>query len=158
MDFEKLLERLPEVDALIVEGTMISRETFDKNIEEEFLEEIAEDELSRYSGPAFLLSSAMNVDRIMSAIGDGVPAPGNEGIRVFMKGGDRQYELLKQYEKCKIGKGGGGIAHSKFLMCVRQKNSFNLKELVTGEGLRYFLLFIVGACFDFCVNGNRNIL
>ena len=109
LDFENLLERLPEVDALIVEGTMLSRETFDKNIEEEFLEEIAEKELNKYSGPAFLLSSAMNIDRIitgynaakatgrvlledlytagiMSAIVDGFPAPGNEGIKVFMTG------------------------------------------------------------------------
>jgi ribonuclease J len=141
---------LPEVDALIIEGTMLSRDTFDKNIEEEFLEEIAVDVLSKYSGPAFLLSSAMNVDRIitaynaarvtgrvfledlytagiMSAIGMEVPAPGNEGIKVFMTGGDKQYELLKRYEDCKIGK--AGIARSRFLMCVRPSMKNYLSKL-----------------------------
>lgn len=162
LDFENLLERLPEVDALIVEGTMLSRETFDKNIEEEFLEEIAEKELNKYSGPAFLLSSAMNIDRIitgynaakatgrvlledlytagiMSAIGDGVPAPGNEGIKVFMTGGDRQYEILKQYEECKIGK--GGIAHSKFLMCVRPSMKNYLNKLSDECSFEHGILF-----------------
>jgi ribonuclease J len=150
LNYNELLERLPEVDALIIEGTMLSRDTFDKNIEEEFLEEIAVDVLSKYSGPAFLLSSAMNVDRIitaynaarvtgrvfledlytagiMSAIGMEVPAPGNEGIKVFMTGGDKQYELLKRYEDCKIGK--AGIARSRFLMCVRPSMKNYLSKL-----------------------------
>jgi len=166
MEFNCLLEKLPEVDALIVEGTMLSRETFDKNIEEESLEEIAENALKQYSGPAFLLSSAMNVDRIitgynvaktagrlfledlytagiMSAIGDGVPVPGNEGIKVFMTGGDRQYELLKHYEDCKIGK--AGISHSKFLMCIRpsMKNYLNklLEEFSFENGILFYSMW-----------------
>lgn len=150
MDFERLLERLPEVNALIIEGTMLSRETYEKNIEEELLEQISRDALIKYSGPAFLLSSAMNVDRIitgynaaiatgrlfledlytagiMAAIGDGVPVPGIAGIRVFMTGGERQHELLKIYDRCKIGK--NGIAHNNFLMCIRPSMRNYLNKL-----------------------------
>lgn len=149
-DYELLLSKLPKVDALIVEGTMLSRETFQHNIYEESLEDIAIGAIKKYNGPAFLMASAMNVDRIitgynvarktgrlfledlytagiMDAIGKDVPAPGTEGVKVFMTGGDKQYELLKKYAHCKIGK--KGIAHTDFLMCIRPSMIHYLKRL-----------------------------
>lgn len=149
-DYDALLEHLPEVDALIVEGTMLSRETYKNNITEQELEEIACDALKKYKGPAFLLSSAMNVDRIttgfnaarktgrifledlytagiLNAIGGNLPSPGIEGVKVFMTGGDRQFEMLKRYSDCKIGK--QGIARLDFLMCIRPSMKNYLREL-----------------------------
>lgn len=149
-DYEALLNKLPKVDALIVEGTMLSRETFQKNIEEEELENIALNALERYKGPAFLMASAMNVDRIITgynvarktnrvfledlytaiileSIGKNVPAPGVEGVKVFMTGGANQYELLKKYSYCKIGK--QGIAHADFIICIRPSMINYLEKL-----------------------------
>lgn len=141
MEFSELLKRIPEVDVLIIEGTTLTRETYKNNIDEEALEDIAVEVLDEYSGPAFLMTSAMNVERIitgynasrstnrvfledlytagiMSAIDSNVPIPNKEkGIRVFMTGGDRQYELLQKYQDVKIGK--NAIAKEKFLMCIR---------------------------------------
>ncbi len=37
-----------------------------ENIQEELLEDIPEDVLNRYSDPAFLMTSAMNVERIIT--------------------------------------------------------------------------------------------
>lgn len=149
-NFEDLLDKLPEVNAIIVEGTMLSRDTYDENIQEENLEEIAVKVLKNYNGPAFFMSSAMNVDRIvtgynvairtrrlfledlytagiMRAIGDNAPSPGKENIKVFMTGGDNQYELLQQYNDCKIGK--QSIAKESFVMCVRPSMKNYLKKL-----------------------------
>lgn len=156
-DYSNLLNSLPEVDALIVEGTMLSRDTYDENIQEEDLEDIAVKALEKYKGPAFLMSSAMNVDRIvtgynaaartgrvfledlytagiMKSIGDDVPSPGKDNIKVFMTGGDNQYEMLQKYNDCKIGK--QAIAKSSFVMCVRpsMKNYLNkLNEILSFE-------------------------
>lgn len=149
-DYDALLKHLPEVDALIVEGTMLSRETYENNITEQELEEIACDVLKKYKGPAFLLLSAMNVDRIttgfniarktgrvfledlytagiLSAIGDNLPSPGIEGVKVFMTGGDKQFKILQRYSDYKIGK--QGIAHLDFLMCIRPSMKNYLREL-----------------------------
>ena len=141
MEFTNLLKRIPVVDALIIEGTTLTRETYKENIQEELLEDIATDVLDRYSGPAFLMTSSMNVERIitghnaaratnrifledlytaeiMRAIGANVPIPDKDkGIRVFTTGGERQYELLQHYPYSKIGK--TAIAKEKFLMCIR---------------------------------------
>lgn len=150
LDYENLLDSLPEVDAIIVEGTMLSRETFDDNIQEESLEDIAVQALEKHKGPAFLMSSAMNVDRIitgynaatrtgrvfledlytagiMKAIGEPAPSPGKEKVRVFMTGGDNQHELLQQYNDCKIGK--KSIAKESFVMCVRPSMMNYLRKL-----------------------------
>ena len=150
-EFDDLLKRIPTVDVLIIEGTTLTRETYKENIQEELLEDIAEDVLNRYSGPAFLMTSAMNVERIitgynvscatnrvfledlytagiMSAIDVNVPVPSKEkGIRVFMTGGDRQYKLLQQYPDSKIGK--NAIAKEKFLMCIRPSMKNYLMKL-----------------------------
>lgn len=151
MKFSELLKRIPVVDVLIIEGTALTRETYKQNIYEETLEDIAISVLNKYSGPAFLMTSAMNVERvitgynisqatkrifledlytagIMSAIDANVPVPSKKkGIRVFMTGGDRQYELLQQYQDSKIGK--NAIAKEKFLMCIRPSMKNYLMKL-----------------------------
>ena len=151
MNFSELLKRIPVVDVLIIEGTALARETYKQNIYEETLEDIAISALNKYSGPAFLMTSAMNVERvitgynisqatkrifledlytagIMSAIDANVPVPSKKkGIRVFMTGGDRQYELLQQYQDSKIGK--NVIAKEKFLMCIRPSMKNYLMKL-----------------------------
>lgn len=165
-NYESLLENIPEVDTLIIEGTMLSRDTYDENIREERLEDIAVNALDKYKGPAFLMSSAMNIDRIvtgynaairtdrlfledlytagiMKSISNDVPAPGKDNIKVFMTGGDNQYALLQQYNDCKIGK--QGIAKNPFIMCVRpsMKNYlYKLNEILSFEnGILFYSMW-----------------
>lgn len=157
LSYIELLSKLPEVDVLICEGTTLTREEV-KNIEEEKLEQIAVEYLKKYSGPAFIMMSAMNVERMITAYNiarktgrlflediytaDVARASGIEilepniedGVRVFMTGGDKQYERLVEYGKAKIGK--KQIANEFFLMCIRQsmKNYLEkLNELVSFE-------------------------
>ena len=157
MSYEKLLSKLSKVDALIIEGTTLTRED-SINIEEEKLEQIAVDYLTKHSGPAFIMMSAMNVERVITAYNaarktgrifiediytadvataSGIEAPEpniDEGVRVFMTGGDKQYEKLMKYGKAKIGK--NQIAKESFVMCIRQsmKNYLEkLNELVSFE-------------------------
>jgi len=157
LSYIELLSKLPEVDVLICEGTTLTREDV-KNIEEEKLEQIAVEYLKKHSGPAFIMMSAMNVERMITAYNiarktgrlflediytadvaraSGIEAPKpniEEGVRVFMTGGDKQYERLMEYGKTKIGK--KQIAKESFLMCIRQsmKNYLEkLNELVSFE-------------------------
>lgn len=140
-DYDVLLSELPKVDSLIIEGTTLSREEEIENIEEEYLEEIALNALKRHNGPAFIMMSAMNVDRLRTAynvavkskrfllediytamiaeaseVSDINPQENND-IKVFMTGGDKQFELLSQFENNKIGK--YAIAKLPFLMTIR---------------------------------------
>ncbi|MDY0236323.1 MAG: MBL fold metallo-hydrolase [Gudongella sp.] len=156
LDFTKLLSALPKVDAIIIEGTTLSRETARKNIEEQQLEDIATNYLKSHNGPAFIMMSAMNVERIVTAhnvakktnriflddiytadivmsAGNFAPKPNVDGgIRVFTTGGEEQYERLIQYGDAKIGK--YEIAKTPFLMCIRQSMRdylIKLNELVS---------------------------
>lgn len=152
MDFDKLLEKVPCVDNLIIEGTTLSREDSIENIEEETLEDIAVEYLNKHKGPAFIMMSAMNIDRVITAkniakrtkrvflqdiyTADITTSIGMtaENTRVFMTGGDRQYEKLKKYSDIKIGK--NEISRTPFIMCVRSsmKNYLSkLNELVSFE-------------------------
>lgn len=150
MSYEKLLTKLPQVDALIVEGTTLTRENL-RNIQEEKLEKIAVEYLKKHSGPAFIMMSAMNVERVITAYnvarktgrifiediytadvatasGIEAPEPNKDlGVRVFMTGGDKQYEKLKKYGKAKIGK--KQIANELFVMCIRQSMKNYLEKL-----------------------------
>lgn len=150
MSYDTLLSKLPEVDAIIVEGTTLTREDI-KNIKEEKLEQIAVEYLQKHSGPSFIMMSAMNVERVITAyhvarktgriflediytadvaMASGMEAPRpniDEGVRVFMTGGDRQYEKLMNYGKAKIGK--KQIAKIPFLMCIRQSMRNYLEKL-----------------------------
>ena len=65
-----MLERIPHTDAVIIEGTTLSRVDRDgneiENIPEEKLEDIANNALKKYTGPCFILTSSMNIDRIVT--------------------------------------------------------------------------------------------
>lgn len=65
LSYIELLSKLPEVDVLICEGTTLIREDI-KNVEEEKLEQIAVEYLKKHSGPAFIMMSAMNVERMIT--------------------------------------------------------------------------------------------
>ena len=152
MDFNKLLDKVPCVDNLIIEGTTLSREESVENIPEEKLEEIAVNYLSKHKGPAFIMMSAMNIDRVITAkniakrtnrvfLEDIYTADitsslnmTTENTRVFMTGGDKQYEKLQKYSDIKIGK--NEIAQTPFIMCIRssmQNYLSKLNELISFE-------------------------
>ncbi len=143
LDFDKLLDRLPKVDAVIIEGTTLSRDDNIRNIEEE----IAVNYLEKYSGPAFIVMSAMNIDRlknienvarrtgrllledlytarVATASGCAVPDCKN-GIRVFLTSHD-QYEELCSYGSAKISE--KGMMKSRFIMCVRSSMKSYLEK------------------------------
>ena len=67
MDFSALLEELPEVDGLLVEGTTLSRGLDFHEPSEQELEEFAVETLEEHKGPAIVYLSAQNVDRIVTA-------------------------------------------------------------------------------------------
>ncbi len=152
MDFEKIIGKLPCVDNLIIEGTTLSRKDNMENIQEEKLEDIAVEYLDKHKGPAFIMMSAMNIDRVVTAkniakrtnrlflediyTADIMTSIGMdiENTGVFMTGGDKQYEKLQRYPDIKIGK--KRIAETHFVMCVRasMKNYLSkLNELMSFE-------------------------
>ena len=152
LDFNTLLEDLPMVDALITEGTTLTREGRE-NIQEELLEDIAVNYLQDKNGPVFIMMSAQNIDRLVTAqnIADQTGRVFLQDIytaqiakscnvlsdkaRVFMTGGDKQYQQLQQFNTVKIGK--YAISKTPFLMCIRQsmKNYLaKLNDLVSFEG------------------------
>ncbi len=139
LDYNNLLLKIPAVDALITEGTTLSREDTIQNIEEETLEKIALNALSKHSGPAFIMMSSMNIDRLVTmsnvakqteriflediytakiakASEEAALIP-DEHTRVFMTGGDKQYQMLSEFNDIKIGK--SAISKEMFLMCIR---------------------------------------
>ena len=137
---------------LIIEGTTLSRKDNMENIQEEKLEDIAVEYLDKHKGPAFIMMSAMNIDRVVTAkniakrtnrlflediyTADIMTSIGMdmENTGVFMTGGDKQYEKLQRYPDIKIGK--KRIAETPFVMCVRasMKNYLSkLNELMSFE-------------------------
>lgn len=162
-EFDGLLRRLPKVDAIIIEGTMLSRETYENNVTEQELEEIAVKALMQCDGPAFLLTSAMNVDRIMTgyraarrtdrvfledlytagimnSVGEGYPSPQSEGVKVFLtRNDDRQYEMLQRYGYSKIGR--NEISKMRYIMCIRPSMKAYLNKLNAIMSLNGGILF-----------------
>jgi len=67
MDFSALLEELPEVDGLLVEGTTLSRGLDFHEPSEQELEDFAVETLEGHKGPTIVYLSAQNVDRIVTA-------------------------------------------------------------------------------------------
>lgn len=149
LDYDNLLLKLPVVDALITEGTTLSREDVGQNVEEETLEDIAVKALSKYQGPAFVIMSAMNIDRLITmnnaakrtgraflediytakiakASEESALIP-DKNTKVFMTGGDKQYQMLSEFADIKIGK--TAIAKEKFLMCIRPSMKNYLAKL-----------------------------
>lgn len=152
LDFEALLSDLPKVDVLITEGTTLTRDG-QENIQEELLEDIAVNYIQDKKGPIFIMMSAQNIDRLVTAqnIADKTGRVFLQDIytaqiakscdvlsdkaRVFMTGGDKQYQQLQQFNTVKIGK--YEISKTPFLMCIRQsmKNYLaKLNDLVSFEG------------------------
>ena len=152
LDFDALLSELPKVDVLITEGTTLTREG-QENIQEELLEDIAVNYIQDKKGPIFIMMSAQNIDRLVTAqnIADQTGRVFLQDIytaqiakscdvlsdkaRVFMTGGDKQYQQLQQFNTVKIGK--YEISKIPFLMCIRQsmKNYLaKLNDLVSFEG------------------------
>lgn len=152
MDYAELLASLPEVDAVIIEGTTLSRTDAVRNTEEQKLEDIAVEVLTKHSGPCFILMSAMNIDRLATAaraaqrtnrvfLEDvytaGIAAASqvaeirpdqNKQILVFQTdGSDRQYHLRKQYGDA--GTGRKAISGKPFIMCIRQSMRNYLEKL-----------------------------
>ncbi len=149
LDYNNLLLKIPVVDVLIIEGTTLSREDAIQNIEEETLEDIAVKALSKHNGPAFVMMSAMNIDRLIT-ISNVAKQTGriflqdiytakiakaseesmliqDKNIRVFMTGGDKQYQMLSEFDDVKIGK--IAISKEKFLMCIRPSMKKYLSKL-----------------------------
>lgn len=152
LDFDSLLADLPTVDVLITEGTTLTRDGRE-NLQEELLEDIAVNYIKDKNGPVFIIMSAQNIDRLVTAqnIADqtdrvflldvyAAKIAKSCGIlsdkaRVFITGGDKQYEQLQQFSANKIGK--YEISKTPFLMCIRQsmKNYLSkLNDLVSFEG------------------------
>lgn len=152
MNFDKLLDVVPTVDTLIIEGTTLSRDEQTENIPEEKLEEIAVEYLNKHKGPAFIMMSAQNIDRVITAhniakrtnrqflmdiySADIARSAGIavDEARVFMTGGNKQYEMLQRYKNNKIGK--HEISKKPFIMCIRSsmKNYLSkLSELISFE-------------------------
>lgn len=151
LDFQELLTVLPHVDLLLIEGTTLAREENRKNIEEEDLEKIGIEYLKQKRGPAFILMSAMNIDRlitanniakatsrvfledlytadIVSSLSSELPNPNRaNNVRVFTTGGNSLYQRLQKYGDAKIGK--REIANTPFLMCIRQSMANYLEKL-----------------------------
>lgn len=151
LDFDALLSELPKVDVLITEGTTLTREG-QENIQEELLEDIAVNYIQDKKGPVFIMMSAQNIDRLVTAqnIADQTGRAFLQDIytaqiakscdvlsdkaRVFMTGGDKQYQQLQHFDTVKIGK--YEISKTPFLMCIRQsmKNYLaKLNDLVSFE-------------------------
>ena len=150
--FSHLLHRLPRADALIVEGTTLSRTTKASETEAD-LEQIAVETISKNDAPVFVLQAATNIDRLVttfkaarrsnrvllqdlymaevaSAAGEKIPnGKSFSEVRVFLANGrNGWHELLdSKYRKTKIGR--AGIAKQKFVMCVRPSMQSYLEKL-----------------------------
>lgn len=144
LDFQDLLAVLPVADAVICEGTTLSRDdTAKKYVTETELCDIAVSAMKKHSGPCFVILSASNIDRLVTmaeiakrtkrilcmdlytalvAKASGVESidpEKNRHIRVFMLNKDKSDHdvLVSNFNNSKIGY--GSIAKSKFILCVR---------------------------------------
>lgn len=150
--FSRLLNQLPHADALIIEGTTLSR-VFAVPKTEADLENLAVVAMADTESPVFMLQAATNIDRLVttfkaarrsnriliqdlymaevaSAAGENIPnARTFSGVRVFITNGwNGRHELLdSKYHNAKIGR--SGIAKERFVMCVRLSMQSYLEKL-----------------------------
>lgn len=166
--FSHLLHKLPHADALIVEGTTLSRAS-KPSVTEIDLEQIAVEMISKTDAPVFILQAATNIDRLVtafkaarrsnriliqdlymaevaSAAGENIPnARTFSGVRVFITNGwNGRHELLdSKYRKSKIGR--SSIAKQKFVMCVRPSMQSYLEklseEISFGGGILFYSMW-----------------
>ena len=164
MDHSSLLYDLPQVDALIIEGTTLSREESVENIKEMLLEDIATVALRRHTGPCFVFMSAMNIDRLITmynvaqntgrvflediytaiigeAAGVCIPDPKRDpGVRVFVTDGNKdRYDKLNRFGNSKISR--AAIARQKYVMCVRPSMIRYLEKLNEIQSFEDGILF-----------------
>lgn len=157
MEYSKLLSVLPsKIDVLITEGTNLSRmenEKYIENLKEEELIKIAIPKVQKYTGPVFIIMSAMNIDRLItmkkiadetkrillediytalvassSRCKDIIPQKEN-GIRVFpIDENEKRYAILnKKFADVKIGR--KQIAKENYIMVIRASMLRYLKRL-----------------------------
>lgn len=150
-EFDKLLENLPAVDAVIIEGTTLSREYTARNIEEKKLEDIGVNAIKNSTAPCFIYCASTNIDRLITArniakrtdrlflediytaqmadsSGVSEIAPKRGEIYAFLtRGGDKEYNALQQFSNAKIGR--DSIAKKNFLMTVRPSMTGYLEKL-----------------------------
>lgn len=158
-EFDELLKKLPTIDAVIIEGTTLSREYTARNIEEEKLEDIGVNAIKNSTAPCFIYCSSTNIDRLITArniakrtdrlflediytaqmaacSGVSEITPKRGEIYAFLtRGGDKEYNALQQFSNAKIGR--GSIATKHFLMTARpsmQGYLEKLSELVSFSG------------------------
>jgi len=150
--FSHLLHKLPQADALIIEGTTLSRAFVPPKTEVD-LEQLAVDAISKTDAPVFVLMAATNIDRLVTAFkaarrsnrvliqdlymaevasvaGENIPnAQTFSGVRVFITNGwNGRHELLDaKYSNTKISR--SGISKQKFVMCVRPSMQSYLEKL-----------------------------
>lgn len=162
--FPHLLSKLPCADALIIEGTTLSRASVPPRAEAD-LEQLAVDAMDGIDAPVFILQAATNIDRIVTtfkaarrskriliqdlymaevahAAGENIPNPVNfSGVRVFITNGwNGRHELLdSKYHSTKIGH--SGIAKQKFVMCVRPSMQSYLDKLSDELSFKGGILF-----------------
>jgi ribonuclease J len=152
--FYSLLRVLPVVDTLICEGTTLNRGEY-RNKSERELEEMLVSTFRETSGPIFVLQSAMNIDRLVtayraakrsgrlflqdlytariagSAVNARIPNPSFKDVRVFVPRfyprGHFRYAAFSGYGDKRISL--RGIAGWKFVMCVRSSMLGYLRRL-----------------------------
>ena len=142
LDFQELLDVLPAADAVICEGTTLSRDdTAKKHATETELCDIAVSAMAKHSGPCFVILSATNIDRLitmaeiakrtgrllcmdlytaMVAKASGVESidpEKNSHIRVFILDKSNHATLISNFYNSKIGY--RDIAKAEFILCVR---------------------------------------
>lgn len=146
--FDKLLRELPKnVDKLICEGTILSRQGY-KAISEKELEEKAVNLFQNTTGPIFILQSSTNIDRIVTmyraakrnrrifleevymacittAAGKNIPNPDFNDVYAFITSPAR-FHMLSRF-KHRAAK--SFIVKKPFVMCIRNSMLNYLKSL-----------------------------
>lgn len=164
LDYDEFLKQLPNVDTLIIEGTNLTRELDIENIQESLLEKIAVKAMSRHKGPAFIIMSAMNIDRLTTACNAAkksnriflqdiytamiASAAQNkytylctkDSARVFVTDNNKvRYRKLFAFGKYKISR--QAISKENYLMCIRPSMLDYLKKLNDIQSFQDGILF-----------------
>ncbi len=145
MDYSKLLAQLPsEVDAMITEGTTLTREDTEV-VTEDDIEKRAEAEIHTHSGPVFIVAPATNISRMVSMFKatihnkrifaydtytaqialrakDSIPNPetfDSKFLKLFIVNTyiDGEHDFLAQYPRHKIGR--KALAKKSFAAMIR---------------------------------------
>ena len=172
MDFSALLEELPEVDALIIEGTTLSRGLDFHEPSEQELEDFAAETLAAHKGPALVYLSAQNVDRIVTAynaarrsgrrfIMDELTALVAEtaGLKIDGSVLRASHSLADLGEIVATSVGGAGVKHRRaevfpaiserkafssddFMLCLTPQSLINIQKVLHRTSFKDGVLFI----------------